>query len=470
MSADLFAEFGTGSTSARPQRGSRQQHGGYQSPSLIPDLDPFEDAFSARSPHGPNNVATQPSQAGTGWGQSAFEQSSSSAWPQYENSNDVLFDATVDVPEDGSDDWGEFETAEIPTVQKSSNVPPNSHGARKKHNVASPAPPKRSTVERSPVNLMDMLSLDDKVSTPKSKPTAAPAQKSSKPQRKVAAVVATPSPMPDDSFEEWGDFVDGPLIESSRTNAPVAAKSTAPTTQRPRQTQRRSPSENTIAAAQSSIFQTASPPTTADQVRPTNIPPPSVLLELFPHLLDELRQEATKARKDMQQKDQLEATANLTICILKAAARVVAGRTLRWKRDSILSQSMRIGPARAGKSGGMKLNSVNKNEDIKEQQEAVDVLTMWRDRTALFNSIIQATGRRAIQVIPENTRVMTLTATQGAQKASHACALCGLKRDERLPKIDDNVEDSFGEWWTDHWGHTDCRQFWEKNKSLLGQR
>ncbi|PYH95530.1 hypothetical protein BO71DRAFT_397865 [Aspergillus ellipticus CBS 707.79] len=466
MSADLFAEFGGGSASARPQRGSHQQ----QSTSLIPDLDAFEDALSTRPPHAPNNIATQPSQAGTGWGQSAFESSSASALSRYGDSNGVLFDATLEsAPDDESDDWGEFETAEIPTVQRSPNPPSNPQATVKRHNVGTPAPSKRSPAERPPANLMDMLSLDDEVSSSKSKPTATPAQKPPNPRRKVVPKITSPPPTQDDLFEEWGDFVDGPLTESSQTTASRSTKSIA-ATQRPRQVERRTPSEGTVTAAPSSAFQTVSTPTTADQVRPTNIPPPSVLLELFPQLLDELRQEATKARKDMQQKEQIEITANLIICTLKAAARVVAGRTLRWKRDSILSQSMRIGPARSGKSGGMKLNSVNKNEDIKEQQEAVDVLTMWRDRTALFNSIIQATGRRPIQVIPENARVMTVTANQGAQKATHACALCGLRRDERLPKIDENVEDSFGEWWTDHWGHTDCRLFWEKNQSLLGQR
>jgi hypothetical protein len=118
----------------------------------------------------------------------------------------------------------------------------------------------------------------------------------------------------------------------------------------------------------------------------------------------------------------------------------------------------------------MKLSTVNKNESIKEQQEAVDVLTMWRDQAALFNSVIQASGRQPIHAIAENARVVTATAAQGAIKAPHACALCGLKRDERLPKIDENVQDSFGEWWVEHWGHSECKGFWEKNMGLLAQR
>ncbi|OOF95984.1 hypothetical protein ASPCADRAFT_207328 [Aspergillus carbonarius ITEM 5010] len=330
-----------------------------------------------------------------------------------------------------------------------------------------PAPSKRTTVDSAPFNLIDSLSIDDNIPLSGSKPPATPDRTVPKSRRKEPPSATLPLPTQEDPFEEWGDFVDGPFTAPSQTDGPGTA---APTAQRSRKNGSKISENVKTSAGPTDSFQTSSHPTAAAQVRPTNIPPPSVLLELFPQLLDELRQEATKARKDLQQKDQLENTAILIICTLKTAARVVAGRTLRWKRDSILSQSMRIGPARAGKPGGMKLNTVNKNEDIKEQQEAVDVLTMWRDRTALFNSIIQAAGRQPVQVIPENIRVMAFTANQGALKASHACALCGLKRDERMPRIDGDVEDSFGEWWTDHWGHTDCRQFWEKNRSLLGQR
>ncbi|PWY73826.1 hypothetical protein BO94DRAFT_236043 [Aspergillus sclerotioniger CBS 115572] len=465
MSADLFAEFGMGSAPPQPRRDLRQHSAGFQSLSLIPDLDAFEDP-SIRSSSDLNKTATKPAHVEPSWTQSAFERPGTSGLPQYGHGNDnVLFDATLEsVPDDESDDWGEFETADVPTIKETPHTALQPRDAVKGRRVL-PTPSKRTTVFSAP--LIDSLSIDDNIPSSGSTPTAAPNRTVPKARRKEPPSVASPLPTQEDPFEEWGDFVDGPFIASSQTGAPSTP---APTAQRPRGNGRKVSENIKSPAGSTSSFQTASLPTMAAQVRPTNIPPPSVLLELFPQLLDELRQEATKARKDLQQKDQLENTASLIICTLKTAARVVAGRTLRWKRDSILSQSMRIGPARAGKPGGMKLNTVNKNEDIKEQQEAVDVLTMWRDRTALFNSIIQAAGRHPVQVIPENIRVMTYTANQGALKASHACALCGLKRDERLPRIDGNVEDSFGEWWTDHWGHTDCRQFWEKNRSLLGQR
>lgn len=118
----------------------------------------------------------------------------------------------------------------------------------------------------------------------------------------------------------------------------------------------------------------------------------------------------------------------------------------------------------------MKLSTVNKNEDIKEQQQAVDVIGLWRDRAAVFSSVVQASGQKPVPVITNTIRAITASAEQGALKAPHACALCGLKRDERLPRVDEGVEDSFGEWWTDHWGHTDCRDFWESHSKLLDQR
>ncbi|EHA24154.1 hypothetical protein ASPNIDRAFT_48357 [Aspergillus niger ATCC 1015] len=415
MSADLFAEFGMGTAPSPSQRGSSQQSSaGFQSTSLIPDLDAFEGSSTA------------------------FEAPSTSGLSQYGHGNDVLFDATLEsIPDDESDDWGEFETADLTPVAK----------------------------KPAPSDLLDSLSLSDDI------PPSSERKPSANRVVPEARKKGLPNPKPtlstqEDPFEDWGDFVDGPPTVPSQT---ITSGATASISRAPR---KEVPSPNSMVGPSKTIssFPTSSHPTAAAQVRPTNIPPPSVLLELFPRLLDELRQDAAKARKDMQQKEQLENTATLIIYTLKTAARVVAGRSLRWKRDSILSQSMRIGPARSGKSGGMKLNTVNKNEDIKEKQQAVDVLAMWRDRTAIFNSVVQATKRQPVQVIQENTRVTTLPANQGALKAPHACALCGLKRDERLPKVDEQVEDSFGEWWTDHWGHTDCRHFWERNRGLLGQR
>ncbi|GLA68018.1 hypothetical protein AtubIFM55763_000280 [Aspergillus tubingensis] len=459
MSADLFAEFGMGAAPPPSQRGSSQQSAGFQSTSLIPDLDAFEESFTGPSSI-PNRTATKSPQFDDSWDDSAFAAPSTSGLTQYGPGNDVLFDATLEsAPDDESDDWGEFESADVPATKPPANAGLQSHKVMKE--------PKPTPVAKQPApsNLLDSLSLSDDI-PPSSKRKPAAKRMVPEARKKELPSLKPALSTQEDPFEDWGDFVDGPPTVPSQTGTSGA---TASVTRAPRKEVQ--PPNSTVGPSKTtSSFPTSSHPTTADQVRPTNIPPPSVLLELFPRLLDELRQDATKARKEMQQKEQLENTATLIIYTLKTAARVVAGRSLRWKRDSILSQSMRIGPARSGKSGGMKLNTVNKNEDIKEKQQAVDVLSMWRDRTAIFNSVVQATKRQPVQVIQENTRVTTLPASQGALKAPHACALCGLKRDERLPKVDEQVEDSFGEWWTDHWGHTDCRHFWERNRGLLGRR
>lgn len=121
----------------------------------------------------------------------------------------------------------------------------------------------------------------------------------------------------------------------------------------------------------------------------------------------------------------------------------------------------------------MKLNAVNKHEDVKEEQDAADVLALWRERAALFNAVVQSAGLRPIPAVagPAALKVITAKSGQGALKAAHACALCALKRDERVLRVDEeDVQDSFGEWWTDHWGHTGCRLFWEANHGMLGQR
>lgn len=459
MSADLFAEFGAGASSG--QVFGNQAASQPQANSLIPDLGSFSDtAFPNASQHVKGPPHAGPART-IQKQQNASHQSNFPQLPKYDNS-DVLFDASLETASTAdSEDWGDFESPDEPSGP---SVP-----AEPVQRQAPAATPAKYDSGRAKINtsaqsgqldLLDSLSLEDNPPATYSQPTTATGQAKAKSQAKEVVPRKPPAPAEEEPFEEWGDFIDGPSTESPAKTAP-RVDTTRPVGN--------SNSVNTpkLSPRFSSVSNQSVDPSA---VRPTNIPPPSVLLELFPRLFERLRQDATQARRNLQQRECVEDVASSILCVLKAVARVVSGRTLRWKRDSILSQSMKIGPARSGKSGGMKLNTVNKNEDIKEKQEAVDVIVMWRDRAALFNSVIQASGRRPIQAIPENIRVTTATAEQGALKASHACALCGLKRDERLPKVDEAVEDSFGEWWTDHWGHTDCRQFWETHKDRLSQR
>ncbi|KAB8270920.1 hypothetical protein BDV30DRAFT_157890 [Aspergillus minisclerotigenes] len=461
MSADLFAEFGFGapanqSSGATAQQGARPAG---TTSSLIPELEIFDNA----PPPGVSTSHTiQPQALSTR--RNTSEKSNVSHLMHYGDDSNVLFDATLeDPPDDNSEDWGEFETADTPSYQAAPEILSDTEGNASRRPMKGPNEPNSLAVSRSDLDLLDSLSIEDIPPQRRSQASRTLVNKSLSHKNSKAVSAASGVAEDEDAFDDWGDFVDGPPTEPPKSVGGHRLASAKVPTQKAKITANL---EKKISPA----FNISSSAVSAAQIRPTNIPPPSVLLELFPRLFDQLRKEATEARKNIQEKHNIENVALLILSTLKAAARVVAGRTLRWKRDSILSQSMRIGPARAGKPGGMKLNTVNKNEDIKEQQEAVDVISMWRDRVALFNSVIQASGRRPISVIPTNIRAITATPEQGALKASHACALCGLKREERLPKVDDQVEDSFGEWWTDHWGHTECRQFWETNVALLGQR
>ncbi|KAL4906611.1 hypothetical protein BDW74DRAFT_150812 [Aspergillus multicolor] len=466
MSADLFAEFGLGASTSQPSNTARQQAVTPYGGSLIPGLDVSEDATLSRPSHHLNEPDLLPGQRGTHNQPEHLDEFGDFELPQGEDNNDVLFDATLEQFSDhGSEDWGDFESAEVSvdqTGQKQISEPVGSHKVLKR-----PAP-KVTQNHNSPLGSpgtvdllgsLDSLTLIDK---PPSGRHQANTLIDTIPEAERGSIHNTKPKLPveEEPFEEWEDFTDGPMESNQSSSLKVEDPQQATDTGNLSQ-----PLKVTVEPRVQTTRQSHS-----THVRPTNIPPPSILLELFPQLFERLRKEGAEAKRNAQHKDRLDSVAESIVYTLKAVARVVAGRTLRWKRDSILSQSMRIGPARSGKSGGMKLSTVNKNEDIKERQEAVDIINMWRDRAALFNSVIQAAGRRPMQVILESTRAITATASQGAIKASHACALCGLKRDERIPRVDENAEDSFGEWWTEHWGHTECRLFWENNVSLLGQR
>lgn len=202
---------------------------------------------------------------------------------------------------------------------------------------------------------------------------------------------------------------------------------------------------------------------------PTNVPPPSILLSVsvldMQNVLPRI-----KAIVDMPGNEGIEF---LQRCIsnLYATARILAGRKLRWKRDKILSQSMSIG--QAGKQGGMKLTIVDKGESRREDQEAAELLKGWKQQVGPLRSFLSTlkSGRKvSLPGIADSMPVRVGQPADGAVQAPKACFLCGLKRDERVNNVDVNVEDSFGEWWVEHWGHLDCCQFWAEQKDSLPHR
>lgn len=211
---------------------------------------------------------------------------------------------------------------------------------------------------------------------------------------------------------------------------------------------------------------------------PSNIPPPSILLPVIATVLGSLATEL-KTVTSNQPSDQPSTLSQLRALLstIRAAARVLAGRKLRWKRDKLLSQSMKIGPAHSGKAGGMKLAGVDKAESRREDQEAAEALQVWKQQAgpvrsivATLNSVWPEPERFKIPEIVENMPIRQGKPSEGMVTAPKCCFLCGIKRDERVAKVDVDVEDSFGEWWIEHWGHVDCVTFWEHHKNLLRQR
>ncbi|KAJ5947810.1 hypothetical protein N7466_000825 [Penicillium verhagenii] len=506
MSADLLAEFGQGSgppqsSAGNPQAGQQQTSSG-----LDHSDDDFFSSLSTSKQHNRPQISVSRPPANqyitpTSRQPPGFELFN---LPRHENS-EVLFDAETDTPgNDTEDDWGDFEEPE--------SVASNFQ-AQQSENIIPKVRPPVAQYQTAQIDLLDSLSLRDSTPTTEkhtalSKRISAPTSKSPvptwdddsfgdwdeftdapsatvsasqataknpvtkiiakqmKPSTKASKAISTAPRqiIQEDDFEDWGDFNDGPAAVApapapapiqkpkSKPNSPASASAHAPSTINPR----------------NFLFST---PTSPPAVRPTNIPPPSVLLSLLVEVLAALQKEALKAQPRNITPAQKEETALKIYTTLTTSARIISGRSLRWKRDTILSQSMRIGPA--GKPGGMKLSAVNKHEDVKESQDAVEVLKLWRDRITLFNAVVQGVGQQPIPVFTDPTalKVVLARAEEGAIKAPHACALCALKRDERVLRVDEgDVNDSFGEWWTEHWGHTGCRIFWEKNKDQLLQR
>ncbi|KAL8795425.1 MAG: hypothetical protein Q9182_007534 [Xanthomendoza sp. 2 TL-2023] len=215
---------------------------------------------------------------------------------------------------------------------------------------------------------------------------------------------------------------------------------------------------------------------------PSNIPPPSVLLSIVTSILGCLPEEirvivsfiSTSLMNDTSPSDDaIFETLIGKVSVINASARILAGRKLRWRRDTHLAQRMSIGPANAGKTGGMKLTGVDRTESRREDQEATEMVRTWKYQLGGLKSHIarinaqQSEAQFALPDMSDSIPIRVVKLSEGGLTASKCCFLCGLKRDERVARLDVNVEDSFGEWWIDHWGHVDCIRFWEEHKDSL---
>lgn len=217
---------------------------------------------------------------------------------------------------------------------------------------------------------------------------------------------------------------------------------------------------------------------------PVNVPPPSVLLSYITILFQSLAIDLKNILPSIESSAGFQAVPNQALvdklstrlAVVRATARIIAGRKLRWRRDNHLSQSVKIGSAHAGGGGGMKLTGVDKTENRREDREAEEAVRTWRQQlgnlrtiTAFLNHF-QPIYNFTLPEISETMPIRQAKSSDGALSAPLCCFLCGVKRDERIERIDSYVEDSFREWWIDHWGHVDCTIFWADQEKFLQQR
>lgn len=496
MSADLFAEFGIpqpapASKSSGPRAGTGiGMSAGGSIPAHSNELDIFNDSgvWQSSAPT-ITTTTTTTTTAPQVWTQPAPLKKEESLWRRDNNGADVLFDASDDSNNDeDDDDFGDFETA-----------------------AADPPPITRKTTDdflKSQASFNDYFATLD-VSTPPRSTDISPAVPRLQPPpalpqygRRKSSTISITSPPPPPIDDDWADFMGAPVV--SRADIPQRSKSTTnraappplsisnvkrdakvttlPSFSRPKQQDLLIPDDGDGDGGEDDFFATHLKPTSSSpkpvriaatstesstsDLRPTNIPPPAILLSLFPQLFENLsstlatlKQSTTPAATKLLLLSDLSATPTV-------AAHILAGRTHRWKRDTRLAQSMRIGQASRG-GGGMKLTSLSKSEDIREQREAADVIEAWRKRAFAVNAALKSAGMPPVGTLRET---MAVKVEAGALSAKEPCALCALKREERVVGVDGDVQDSFGEWWVDFWGHGSCKAFWEREREGLQSR
>ncbi|KAF2845838.1 hypothetical protein T440DRAFT_254413 [Plenodomus tracheiphilus IPT5] len=398
----------------------------------------------------------------------------------------VLFDAEDDQDDD---DFGDFEGTEDTkpahgtfTAPSSALAdllgdltisPPTAPVTNESYNIHSPQHSRSSfTAKRSPLSI---------------------ASTATKPQKPLVAVSAKKEEDDAgwDTFDDWEQSIPGTVTakEPTKSKASTLTQTT--------------PQATTPKPILSPVTDDAQP----GELPPTNVPPPGVLLSLFPLLFNEAQEKLFKpmAAQTLPMRNKLMAEP-ATIAYLagylvlaNVAAHIIAGRKLRWKRDQHLSQGMRIGPASSRATSGMKLTGIDKGENMKEEREVSDVVRVWKEQVGRLRHVVSGANQiksGTLGSVPDLQEVMplrTLKQSEGGMPARQPCMLCGLKREERVTAADLATDDSFGEWWIDqvnmHRGKcggggggevmidatmTDtfpgCRNFWNEHKDRLRQR
>ncbi|KAL2130851.1 hypothetical protein VTI74DRAFT_5855 [Chaetomium olivicolor] len=424
----------------------------------------------------------------------------------------VLFDADFEADNAGidDDDFGDFETGTPAPAGKSapdllsldSAHPPSkklrpglvlSNAALLANPTSYPEAPKSpygSFHERKP-ETVKQLQVKPPAVTKVLKETA---------EASPSPITAWPT-IEDDGFgNQWAEFKDlpdtsktavakpGPKLISKTKAQPVPSPTLAATTEWDWQDWSEPKSHPTTSTTRPPL--PTSPPTDIGVddkpgPPPTNIPPPAILLSLFPSLLDLASSSLLKPLLTLPHSSQgyqrvLASPSTLTflkgyLSLATVAARLIAGRKYRWHRDKFLAQGMSISAAPSVSQRGMKLTSVDKQQAAHEDREAAEVAGLWKTHVGRLRGLVAAVnaahqGKGANLRVPEIGMSMNVSTAKGVPTAPKACVVCGLKRDERVAKVDVEVEDSFGEWWVEFWGHRECRNFWVRHEKELRSR
>jgi hypothetical protein len=384
---------------------------------------------------------------------------------------DILFDASEDLPSE-DEDFGDFEgTVPTATQDFTSSTEANLLGLED-NNLPRVQP---STLQKPQNEAFGSLLDLDEMQNPVQNPEAVEAaRKTEKPSNKHTTMKDEPSfvqqvntqksppstSVPtlnrqttvseistNDDDEPWDDFTSWEAnIESTTATNPPKLPFSIPTPKSP-------------------------PPEPANPQPPTNVPPPAILLSLFPPLLTSLSTSFFQPLSSLQPSTRSTVYTNpVAITYLKSylalatvCARLLAGRKLRWKRDTLLSQAMRIGPAAGGSAGrGMKVTSVDRTEVQREEREVADVVRAWQGEVGKLRGAVAEIRKGAIGTeregmleglrvpeIKEEMVVRSIGVGEGGVKSVRPCALCGLMRDERVGKVDGEVFDGFDEWWVE---------------------
>ncbi|KAK0711118.1 hypothetical protein B0H67DRAFT_584280 [Lasiosphaeris hirsuta] len=401
----------------------------------------------------------------------------------------VLFDADdFDGEGEGDDDdFGDFETvgapASIPvavsakptvdllsatisnsTVQQPKKQPP---GLTLTSMSLTSSPPSYPQAPKSPYGSFQTRK-PEQVKQLKVKTPLAPEFPIAVKEASPSPVTAWPSVEQDGFDDEWAEFEDKPAPQKSMTKQPAQDWGWG-------ESEKEKPKSKSAALPSTTTDMATGPP-------PTNIPPPSVLLSAFPQLLDLANTSLLKPINALPASSQQRVLADTAtavflrsyLALATVAGRIIAGRKPRWHRDKFLMQGMAI--SAAGGKGGMKLAGVDRTQAAREDREAAEVVAVWKAQVGRLRTAVAAAnangalGSGGALKVPELNATLAAHAVQGVLTAPKACVVCGLKRDERIAKVDFDVEDSFGEWWVEFWGHRACRNFWLEHEVKLRQR